>query len=89
MSNSVKAESERDANQTLKFSFNDIDKSLTTNGFLAGLVGRKVVQAISTTTAANDTLTYTFSESGTTLYAIKVIFTDSTYATMISAERIS
>lgn len=89
MSNSVKVESERDANQTLKFSFNDIDKSLTTTGFLTGLVGRKITQAISTTSAANDTATFTYSESGTTLFAVKVIYTDSTWATMISAERIS
>lgn len=89
MSNTTKGMSERDANQTLQLAFNDVDASLTTGGFLTGKVGRKVVQAISTTTVTDDTLTYTFSESGTTLYALKVIYTDNTYNTLISAERIS
>lgn len=89
MSNTNKALSERDANQTLQSSYNDVDASLTTAGFLVGAVGRKVELTISTTSVANDTQTFAFSENGTALYSLKLIFTDSSYATLVSAERIS
>lgn len=88
MSNTIKRMSERDANQTLQLSFNDADASITTNGFLIGKVGRKVEVAISTTTILNDTITYTFSESGVNLYAYKIIYTDGNRSQMISAERV-
>lgn len=87
MSNTSKTFSERDANQTLQAAFNDVDASLTSAGFLVGKVGRKVIMSISTTTVASDTQTYAFSENGTALYSLKLIFTDNTYATLISAER--
>jgi hypothetical protein len=89
MSNTTKRFSERDANQTLQSSYNDVDASLTTNGFLVGKVGRKIEPVISTTTVANDTITYYFSENGQQLYAYEIIYTDGTRSTMISAERIS
>lgn len=89
MSNTIKRLSERDANQTLQGSFNDVDMSLTTNGFLVGKVGRKVSAIISTTSVANDTITYTFSEDGTNLYAYEIIYTDGTRSVLVSAERIS
>ena len=89
MANTTKPFSERDANQTLVAAFNDVDHSITTAGFLTGRVGHKVTMAISTTSAANDTQTYTFLDNGTTLYAIKLIYTSSTYETLVSAERIS
>lgn len=78
-----------DQGQVLKHTYNFVDASLTTAGFLTGKVGRKIVQTISTTTSANDTQTFDFQESGISLYQLKVIYTDSSYATMISAERIS
>lgn len=87
MSHTLKGLSERDANQTLKSSYNDIDASLTSTGFLTGLVGRKMVFTISTTTVSNDTVSIAFSENGTALYTYKLIYTDSTQATIISAER--
>jgi hypothetical protein len=89
MSQTQKSFTERDANQTLQLSFNDVDASITTAGFLTGKIGRKVTQDISTTSSTDDTLTFTFLENGSTLYAIKVIYTDNTYATFVSAERIS
>ena len=89
MSNTTKGFSERDAGQTQQLSFNDVDASITTAGFLVGKVGRKVVLTISTTSVSNDTQTFAFSENGTALYSLKLIFTDSTYATLVSAERIS
>ena len=90
MSNKTnKSLSERDAAQTNQISFNDVDGTFSTGGFLTGVVGRKIQQAISTTSVTGDTSTYTFSENGTTLYVFQVIYTDSTQSTLISATRIS
>ena len=44
---------------------------------------------ISTTTVPNDTETYAFSENGTPLYSLKVIYTDGSRATFMSAERVA
>ena len=89
MSDTTKKLSNLDYQQTLRGSFNDVDNSLTTGSYLTGLVGRKITQSISTTNVANDTLTFAYTEGATLLYQIQVIYTDATYATMISAERIS
>ncbi len=89
MSTTVKPLSDRDASQVLQASMNDINSTVGVDGFLVGLVGRKIVLAISTTTIANDTETYTFSESGTTLYVLKIIYTDGSRNVMLSAERIA
>lgn len=89
MSNTTKAPSDLDYSQTLQGAFNDVDATLSTNGFLVGKIGRKVIVTVSTTTTANDTETYAFSESGTALYSLKLIYTDGTRANLLSAERIS
>lgn len=81
--------SQLDGNQTLKRAFNEVNDTLTVDGFLVSVVGRKVTQTISTTTIAGDTATFDFSESGTPLYSLKLIFTDGTQSVLISAERIS
>lgn len=88
MSNSTKKFTELDPQQTLQASFNDADASLTTSGFLTGIVGRKITQTISTTSVAGDTATFSFYENLTTLlYTIQIIYTDSSQSTMISATR--
>jgi hypothetical protein len=78
-----------DYEQTMQSSYNDVNATLSVDGFLTGKVGRKVELAISTTTIVDDTETYSFSENGTALYALRIIYTDGTRALMISAERIS
>ncbi len=78
-----------DANQTLQTAYNDVDATISTNGFLVGKIGNKVTMTISTTTIANDTETYAFFDGVTALYSIKVIYTDGTRQTLVSAERIS
>ncbi len=65
-----------------------VDNSLITNGYLIGKVGRRIESATSTTTNTNDTQTLTFSEDGVTLYVLRIIYTDATQSTFISAERI-
>lgn len=79
----------RDGMQAIQISHNDVDSSLQVSGFLTSKIGAKITLAISTTTIANDTETYAFLDGETELYQLKIIYTDSTRAQMISAERIS
>lgn len=87
MARTTKPHSNLDGMQTLQGAYNDVDNTLSVNGFLVGKVGHKVELAISTTTVSDDTETYTFSDSGTTLYTLKIVYTDGGRETMISAER--
>ena len=89
MSITQKPLSHLDYEQTMQSSYNDVNATLSVDGFLTGKVGRKVELAISTTTIVDDTETYSFSENGTALYTLRIIYTDGTRALMISAERIS
>lgn len=81
--------SERDSGQTLQSAYNDVDATISTNGFLVGKVGHKVEAAISTTNVPNDTVTYTYYDSSLLLYQIEIIYADGTRQDMISAERIA
>jgi len=81
--------SERDGNQVFQSAHNDVNSSIAVDGFLVGKVGRKIDMQIQTTNSANDTELYTFSENGTDLYSIKVIYTDGTRDILLSAERVS
>lgn len=89
MSITQKPLSHLDYEQTLQSSYNDVNATLSVDGFLTGKVGRKVELAISTTTIVDDTETYSFSENGTALYTLRIIYTDGTRAQLISAERIA
>lgn len=81
--------SQQDPGETQQYAFNDVDDTVGVNGYLVGLVGRRIDLAISTTTIANDTETYSFSENGTALYALKIVYTDGTRSQMLFAVRIS
>jgi hypothetical protein len=74
---------------TLRSAFNDVDSSITTNGFLVGKVGHKVTAALSTTSIANDTITYSFFDGSTALYQLKLVFPSAQTLPLLSAERIS
>lgn len=89
MSNTSKQLTNEDFGQVLRGSYNEVDKSIATSGFLTSKIGHKVQLAISTTTVSNDTETYTFSDSGTTLYQLKIIYSDSARSILLSAERIA
>lgn len=80
---------QKDADQVLRQAYTDESGAITVDGFLSGKVGRKVVVTVSTTTSTDDTVTFSFSENGAAVLAIKVIYTDSSQAQMISAERVS
>jgi len=87
MSITQKPLSHLDYEQTLQSSYNDLNATLSVDGFLTGKVGRKVELSVSTTSVLNDTEVYNFSENGTALYELTIIYTDGTRAQMISAER--
>jgi len=89
MANSRKPMSEKDFQHVLRSSFNDTDKSLATGSFITNKVGRKIVQTITTTSITNDTLIFDYQEDGSSLYQVKVIYSDGTRETMLSVERIS
>lgn len=83
----LKPPSDLDSSQNSQRSYNDVNASFTVDGFLTGLVGRRVDLAISTTSVANDTETYTFSENSVVLYVYMIVYTDGTRATMLYALR--
>ena len=83
MSKTDKTMSDRDFQQTLKLSFNDVDASVTTNGFLIAKVGRKVEIDVSGGSVA----IYIFKESGVTLYQYTLTYTDASRTILVSAER--
>lgn len=85
----IKRASPRDADQTQRISYNDVNGSHTVDGFLTGIIGRKVTMSISQTTVPDDTETFVFSELGVNLYTIQIVYTSDTRETMISAERIA
>lgn len=87
MGDSSKRMAQKDADQAIREAYNDANTTLGVDGFLVGLVGRRVDIATSTTTSAGDTQTFTFSENGTQLYILKLIYTDGTQTTLMSAER--
>lgn len=74
--------SQEDFENTLRYSYNNHEGSISVNGFLVGLVGRKV-----TVTAGSTTDSFAFTENGTPLYTILITYTDNTKATLLSAER--
>ncbi len=67
---------------TLKGAYNDDTGVLGTEGWLTGKVGRKVELEV-----AGDTEVYTYSEDGTVVLELTLIYTDSDRETLESAER--
>ena len=81
-----------DYEQTLQSSYNDVNATLGVDGFLTGKVGRKIELTISTTTIANDTEVYNFSEKNASnvyvpLYTLTIVYTDGSRAQLSSVER--
>lgn len=81
--------SPKDAEQVIRQAQNDVNGTVGVDGFIVGLIGRRVDKVISTTTVPNDTATFNFSENGTALYSIEIVYTDGTRNEFLSAERIS
>ena len=87
MSITKKPPTKLDYEQALQGSYNDVNSTLSVDGFLTGKVGRKIELTISTTTIANDTEIYSFSENGIALYTLTIVYTDGSRAQLSSVER--
>lgn len=84
MSNLVKPQNgASDANSALSAAYNDVDKTISVNGFLVSKVGAKVVRTLTDPTIE----TYSFYDNSTLLYTITVTYTDSTLGTIAQVER--
>lgn len=87
MNISKKPYSDLDATQTEQAAFNDNTFSKLVDGYLSALVGRRIDIAITTTTITNDTEVYSFSENGTQLMVLTLVYTDGTRSQLLSAAR--
>jgi len=86
---SQKPYSDLDATQTQQAAFNDNTFSHLVDGFLSGIVGRRITLTISTTTIPNDTENYAFSENFGTipLLTLQVVYTDGSRTQLLYAQR--
>jgi hypothetical protein len=89
MSDTKKPLSERDYAQALQSSYNQMNATLSVDGFIVGKIGHKVTLAVSSTTVPDDTELYSFYDVATLLYQIRIIYTDGTRNQLLSAERIA
>lgn len=85
MAKTTKPMSEQDGDQTLRGAYNEVDKSLTTAGFVVGKIGHKIIK----TNVNAITEDFAYSDSSVALYTIRVIYTDATKADLVSVERIA
>lgn len=84
--------SERDYQQTLQGSFNTVDKSITTAGFLVGKIGHQVTRIDTDSgnlngAAAGDD--FSFLDDGTLLYTIRILYSDLAKSNLTSATRVA
>lgn len=86
--NSQKQIPKQDMDQAIRYSYNNNEKTVSVNGFLAGKVGHKIELVISTTSVLDDTETYTFKDNTLIVSVIEVVYTDGTRSQLLSAERI-
>lgn len=85
MANSEKSMSASDANQNLRFAFNEQDKTLTTGPFIASKVNHKVIKANTSSTIEQ----YSYYDGSLLLYVIEVEYTTSSKDDLLRVERIS
>lgn len=79
--------SDLDNSQTEQAGFNDNTFAKLVDGYLSALVGRRIDIAITTTTITNDTEVYTFSENGTQLLVLTLVYTDGSRTQLLYAAR--
>ncbi len=89
MAASSKLMTPRDSEQATRGSYNDVNATLGVDGFLTGLVGRRITQTITTTTVSGDTAVFSFYEAfgANLLYTFTIIYTDGTQSVLLSATR--
>jgi hypothetical protein len=86
---SQKPYSDLDASQTVQASFNDNTFAHLVDGFLSGLVGRRIDITVTETNVPGDTQNFAFSEQfgAYPLLTIQIVYTDASQATMLYAQR--
>jgi hypothetical protein len=85
MAETTKKLSEKDYSQTLQGAYNEVDKTLSVNGFIVGKVGHKVVRTDYLTTGDD----FSFYDGATLLYTIRINYTTSAKAILDYVERIA
>lgn len=85
MANSSKPMSSNDMEQTLKFAFNEEEKSISVGSFITGKVGHKIEVAVVSPTVDD----FQYYDGATLLQTIRVTYTDNTKANFVSAERVN
>lgn len=83
MSITTKPPTKLDYEQAIQGSFNDMNSTLSVDGFIVGKVGHKVVR-----TAPSGTVeVYSFYDNSTLLYEITITYTTSTKEEIAQVER--
>ncbi len=85
MAHTTKQLSDRDADQTLQSAYNEVDASITTNGFLIGKVGHKIVRTIQSGTVDD----YSFYDGSVLLYTLRITYNNTNHDEMNQSERIA
>jgi hypothetical protein len=83
MSQTTKNFSERDANQTLQASYNDVNATLGVDGFVVGKVGRAIEKVAASATIDD----FNFYEGVALLYTIRITYSDNTKSDFTRVER--
>lgn len=89
MSNTTKPLSSQDFEQAIQYAFNDNTRTVGVGGFITAKVGHKITVTISTTNVANDTETYEYFDSSTSILQLKLIYTNGARTLLLSVERIA
>jgi len=85
MANTLKPDSYGNADNVLRSAFNEMNKSITTDSFIVGKVGHKIVRT-SPDTVTDD---WSYYDDSVLLYTIQVIYTTSAKEVISSVERIA
>jgi hypothetical protein len=85
MAKTTKRETKLDSEQTLKSAYADETAVFAAGGFLDLKVGHKITQ----TAVDSVTTEFSYYDNDVLLQTIRIIYTDSTQATMLSAERVA
>ncbi len=80
-----KVKSDLSGENVLRGAYNDVDASITTNGFLVGKVGHKVVRNVVSSTVDD----YSFYDGTTLLYTLRITYNNAAHDEVNQAERIA
>lgn len=85
MSLTTKPPTKLDYEQAIQGSFNDMNSTLSVDGFIVGKIGHKIVRSEPSAVAED----YEFYDDVTLLYTIRITYTDALKQTLLSVQRIA